>query len=319
MFGFHKKGHHVTYSDEILPLGLNLKLTTINDLKKSEINDCLDMILPINKDIEINKIQYSETKQALHIYANKVLDVEKWDDRHIKKYKLLTSNIAILEELKKIIVKEENVEPTVTTLYDLIALIKQKETESKEIVTKYEKMCNKEVVSQYGDHKEFVIYNYDANNREIRTGFGDWRKDQYDVIIFGIENGKVVIKNQTQVDSEKILELLSERMDEFFKEMEDTVKLDKAFNFKFRVANSKLIVEYTSGGVVISHREKANSEFVSDNLNIIRGNEDFLFQKLNIKIADCPKWSQRELYDNKQKQIEELEKNRRKSFHGFGK
>lgn len=319
MFGFHNKHHHVTYSDEILPLGLNLKLTTIKNLKKNEINDCLDMILPLNNDIDINKIQYSENKEILYIYANKLLNVEKWDDRHIKKYKMLTSNISILEELKRIIVREENIEPTVTSLYDLMHLIKQKETESKEILKKYEKECNKEVIQKYGDHKEFVIYNYDSENREVRTGFGDWRKDQYETIIFGLENGNAVIKNKTHDDNTQMLELLSSRIEEFFKEIEDTVKLDQAFNFKFTVVNSKLVVEYTNNGVVISHKEKTNSDFVSDNLNIIRGNEDLLFKKLNIKISDCPKWSQRELYDNKQKEIEEIEKRRKKSFHGFGK
>lgn len=319
MFGFHNKHHHVTYSDEILPLGLNLKLTTINNLKKSEINECLDMIIPLNKDIQIDRIQYSENKESLYIYANKVLNVEKWDDRHIKRYKLLTSNIAVLEELKKIIVKDENVEPIVTSLYDLMNLIKQKETESKEILKKYEKECTKEVVQKYGDHKEFVIYNYDSKNGEVRTGFGDWRKDQYETLIFGLDNGNIVIKNKTHEDNNQLLELLSDRMDAFFKEIADTVKLDQVFNFKFRVVNSKLDIEYTNSGVVISHREKTNNEFVSDTLNIIRGNEDLLFKKLNIKISDCPKWSQKELYDNKQKEIEEIEKQRRKPFHGFGR
>lgn len=40
-------------------------------------------------------------------------------------------------------------------------------------------------------------------------------------------------------------------------------------------------------------------------INAINGNEDKIFKKVFIKINDCPKWSQSDLYKIRQKQFEE--------------
>ena len=126
MFGFHKKGHHVTYSDEILPLGLNLGykakefIESLKDPNKKPIalySDKLELSVNTNeKTNKDNTAKIEVSKNDVKIMGQTIADAFSSNTISVEGYvatETVVANQTVNNKVNTISIKTEAI-----TLFD---------------------------------------------------------------------------------------------------------------------------------------------------------------------------------------------------------
>ena len=318
----------IVYSDTVLPikdLGKNIIVTTLENIDESSFESCLSTIFESNANTIFNTIQYSKSKKKIYFYTDQKISTKKWEDRNVVNYKPITRKTEILAGIKKILSSKPNENSDCISLYDISKLIERKHQNFDEYESQIESQIKNIMREKY---PECIISILGLNNEknELKIGFNKkgFRPDGYEDIIFSKKDDDLYLKRSESNIGEEILyeagNILSELYDELLKyeglwtqRKYDIIVQNSIFlvnisdhHVSFFVQNLEFELSYDKSFLYgYKYYYNCNSNTI---INAIKGNEDKIFKKVFVKINDCPKWSQSDLYKIKQKQLEEEQK-----------
>ena len=318
----------IVYSDTVLPikdLGKNIIVTTLENIDESSFESCLSTIFESNANTIFNTIQYSKSKKKIYFYTDQKISTKKWEDRNVVNYKPITRKTEILAGIKKILSSKPNENSDCISLYDISKLIERKHQNFDEYESQIESQIKNIMREKY---PECIISILGLNNEknELKIGFNKkgFRPDGYEDIIFSKKDDDLYLKRSESNIGEEILyeagNILSELYDELLKyeglwtqRKYDIIVQNSIFlvdisdhHVSFFVQNLEFELSYDRSFLYgYKYYYNCNSNTI---INAIKGNEDKIFKKVFVKINDCPKWSQSDLYKIKQKQLEEEQK-----------
>ena len=318
----------IVYSDTVLPikdLGKNIIVTTLENIDESSFESCLSTIFESNANTIFNTIQYSKSEKKIYFYTDQKISTKKWEDRNVVNYKPITRKTEILAGIKKILSSKPNENSDCISLYDISKLIERKHQNFDEYESQIESQIKNIMREKY---PECIISILGLNNEknELKIGFNKkgFRPDGYEDIIFSKKDDDLYLKRSESNIGEEILyeagNILSELYDELLKyeglwtqRKYDIIVQNSIFlvnisdhHVSFFVQNLEFELSYDKSFLYgYKYYYNCNSNTI---INAIKGNEDKIFKKVFVKINDCPKWSQSDLYKIKQKQLEEEQK-----------
>lgn len=317
----------IVYSDTVLPikdLGKNIIVTTLENIDESSFESCLSTIFESNANTIFNTIQYSKSEKKIYFYTDQKISTKKWEDRNVVNYKPITRKTGILEGINKILSSKPNENSDCISLYDISKLIERKYQNFAEYKKQIENQIKNIMKKKYPECIIFISgisgLNYEKNELEICFSKKCFRLDDYEDIIFSKKDDDLYLKrSESNIGKEILYEagnILSELYDEllkykdFFTEREYGIIVQNSIfsvdisgnQVRFLVENLEFELSYGNGLYDYKYYHYCNSNTI---INAIKGNEDKIFKKVFVKINDCPKWIQSDLYKIKQKQFEE--------------
>ena len=132
---------NIVYKDTVLPLkelGENIKITSISYVEEFWLESCLNKIFNSNPGVVFNTVQYSKKDKKVYFYANQNISTKAWDDRHLVSYKPLSNSTSILEEIKRILLTENNFDANCVCLYDVAKLLRKRNYDMERIEEHYQ-------------------------------------------------------------------------------------------------------------------------------------------------------------------------------------
>jgi len=314
----------IVYSDTVLPLkdtGNNLIVTSIDDVSESSLENCLKIIFESNPNVIFNTIQYSKNNKKVYFYTNQEITKQAYEERNYKKYEPVTSSSEILEEIKKVLVAPRNKDSDCISLFDVSMLLKNSNDTYNNIIPKYHNDFDNIVKKEIGKDSMIVVYDFDFKTKLLNIGFCENYKGFKD-IFFAKENDDLyVFKSESRYSNDVLKAIgpgLSNLYDELIKySSHEESKIDiKSVNSNFIVdidkKNVQIVMTIWKDKVLNSfylYKNNDNNYSLHCNSNkiceTVKGNEDEIFKRIFIKISDCPKWCQTELYEIRQNQLAE--------------
>lgn len=316
----------IVYSDTILPLkdiGNNLRIKTIENVSKTDLKYCLEIIFISNPDVVFNTIQYSTKDERVYFYTNKEIFTEVW--KRLQLSKPVNIKTQILQEIKRILTSDENKDYNCISLYDVYKLIRKiykeqikKEDYYMDIIEKnYEYYHTCDIYDMYDIYSLILTFDYDKDELEISAD------DK--TITFSKNYGELYLKSDesnTSLGKELLMEfrdVLSAAYDELliYKNIERDDSYVKPLDSMLSAYISSSVVRvYTGYHVKNCYIDLVKCSglgkkecFVFCNLhdisNIVCGQENEIFKKLFVRIDDCPYWSRESLYEIRKKQLGE--------------
>lgn len=321
----------IVYSDTVLPLkdtGNNLKISTISDVSKYSLESCLQVIFESNPNVIFNTIQYSENEKKIYFYTNQAISTKAYEESKYTKYKPITSSSEILEETKSILLAEKNNSSDCISLFDVAQLLKKLYHNYNMVKKRYESQFESILKSTFED-SSIIIRDFDYGDKLLEIEVKIWDSGNYEYISFAKANNDLYIaKSKCLYDKEVFAELssgLSKLYDEFIV-FTDYKDINNA-KFNIKSVNSNFGVDISNYGARIfvksqgnpyfndfelfspSYRKKYSLKCNSGVVNeAFKNREEEIFEKVFVRIDDCPEWSQEMLYEIRQNQLIEERK-----------
>jgi len=319
----------IVYSDTVLNIkekGVNIQVSSIDNVKESELERCLKTIFENNKDAIFHTIQYSKNDKKVYFYTNKEINTKVWNESKTRTYEQLKST-EILNEIKNIFTQEVNKDEDVISLYHVSHLMKEMDRKYSQIETSYK--C---IFEQKLSPSRIIIYRFDYDSNELQIGvsfLGDYYK-----MCFTKQDGDLFITKSEYYDSQKVLLNLGNDLSILYDKFMEFKEFKKQYSYGVKTINSMFYANVSSSKVsflnssgyfkcfnngfeIISNSYTPNYEHVCNStniLNIVKGNEDELFKRIFVKIEDMPKWCQSSLYEIRKQELEkEQAKEKKKS------
>lgn len=317
---------NIVYKDTVLPLkelGENIKITSISNVEEFWLESCLNKIFESNSNVTFNTVQYSKKDKKVYFYTDQNISTKAWDDRNLVSYKPLKNSISILEEIKRILVAENNFDANCVSLYDVAKLLAKREYDMEQTKEHYHSFLKNKCKSIYHNFWGLVVYKLDYDNNELRLGInfsGNFM--DYKEIVFAKNNNDLYLKSDsTEFGKGRELFLnCSSIIDECYDELMKFKDYENQFRYGLRALNSCFFINISSNGVsIFNNNFQLQSDFVlrlySDKysydcnsnsiLEVLRGNEDNVLKKIFVNISDCPEWMQEQLHSLRINQLEE--------------
>ena len=167
---------------------------------------------------------------------------------------------------------------------------------------------------KFGNNSFIAVYNIKDNMIELGFTINNKNKKFKKIIIIK-ENNKYIIKKDETNKGEIILNLIQRELNNFFKLNEIFNYFNNQYKNEIRCINSSLKVDISlySINVYIGHNknllkiryniveDKIDVNGINNMIEIIKGKETELLNKLYIKIKDCPKYYQNEINNQQRK------------------
>lgn len=307
---------NIIYSDTVLPLkevGNNLKLTSISDVSKSSLEDCINIITDSNPDVEFNTIQYSEKDEKIYFYTNKPISTNNWGKNNFLGYKYLTNIDEILIEIEKTLLKKNPKSTNCISLYKLSCLINKYYSEWERMIKICAENCGEILKSKY-PYSSFLIYDINYKKNQIKVGFtssSDLHRDYKHIIFERKNNDLYIVKSEELFKSEEILSLIGTKLSCLYDKcytlsqiyVEDkslvfgSLSFIQPINSKFKVIISYddiCLCSFAEEFSISASNTLKNIFYLKCNSSIIlskiKDKEINIFNNTLISIDDCPKW-----------------------------
>ena len=160
----------VVYSDTVLPLkdiGNNIKVTCIGNVKEYSLEHCLRTVFEANPKVIFNTIQYSKNDNKVYFYTNTEIITKTYEESRWEKYTPLTSNVQILEEIKRILTEEKNKDVDSISIHDVSNLMTKMKQKENNIEEKYKQRCDTIVKMEICRWSSILINGFDYENKEL--------------------------------------------------------------------------------------------------------------------------------------------------------
>ena len=239
-------------------------------------------------------------------------------------------NTAILEEIKNILGGDENKSADCIDLWTVQQLRKNKYEECKKSKTRLNEQMRNVLKAKYGEDAFALIDRFDYAPDISKLGILVCYNNFYDEnIVFAITKGDISIcnahatKSSLSVESRaseilKLLDLLLlEAYETYVFEMQrcQAICNIKPTNSNFLVSINLHGVEICFDNLKLKFQDCANQpKYDFDSyasykvLEAISGQEEEIFQRIFVKIEDCPEWMHAALYEERQSQLAKLNK-----------
>ena len=326
----------IVYSDTVLNLkerGKNLKVTSVS-VSKYLFEHCIRMILEENPEVVFNTVQYSYQQEKAFFYTDKPISTEKWEKRNQIKKDYLADNSSIETHIKELLASDRTMNPGFVALYDVLCLSKRMHHGIKSFEDNIEsrikhklRLIDDDYYVTIHDMKyetcecNIVVSKYYRYSDDSKEEF--WFKKIGDDVYISKRDGRYLMGDKILgIIGDEISELYDYQVKIRYKEKEPTVYV-KAVNSSFSVAMGYFGVDIYNGKILNS-TFKVEMYSYSGNINyncnsaslmqLLKGNVYELYKKIFVKIDDCPKWMQEELYEIRRQQVIEEEKERQKKL-----
>lgn len=312
----------ILYSDTVLNIkekGINIQVSSIDNVEENELTKCLKTIFENNKEVMFHTVQYSKNDNRVYFYTDKEINTSVWEESNTRTYKQFKST-EILEEIKNILKQEVNKDEDVISLYQVSCLMK-------EMKRRYESLKDNYNYS-LENGKHIIIYDFDYKNNELKIGINSLN-EIYE-IRFSKQDGDLFITKSEYYNNQKVLNSLGQKLsilyDEFmeFKDFEvensygvktvNSIFYANVCSLEVSIFNSEeykfLKPIFNNGFEITSYSYSPNYGYECNSvntLNVIKSNEDELFKRIFVKIEDMPKWCQSTLYEMRKEELNKKE------------
>ena len=325
----------IVYSDTVLNLKereKNLKVTSVK-AESYEFERCLEIILEANPNVVFNTVQYSYKQNRAYFYTDKEITTAAWEKRNEKKQEYLDDALVIACHVEKLLNSERLLNPNFIAIYDVLRFYKKTYTD----IEASEKCIKRRMEFKLNSiDEDYYVVIYDMYSDEARlTLVKPYRylkvKDSEERFWFKKKNGDIYISKRDGdlILGDEILSVIGQEILELYDYQLSIQNIKKASVCWANSVDSDFIVSIYFG-VDISIRRgietlmEISTSWTDDDIDykcnsnnlaqLLKGNVYNLYRKIFVKIDDCPKWMQEELYEIRRQQVIEEEKERQKKL-----
>ncbi len=305
----------IVYDEEVvLPtknIEKNLVITNIRNVSVYELERCIRIILENNSNVIFYTVQYLEDNKQVNFYTNQAIETKVYKESSFANRSTYSLWEEAIKDLEIFLTYPENKDENSISLYDFAIVIENIKNNYYMMLesyrTKFEEKLKKVINYEGG----ILIYPLDYNNKTFEIDFLGFRK-----IKICKKNNELCMVNPSDSNGKKIFEILklelSNLYDDFLNISDYLDGRDKKTNIKS--VNSNFIVNASNTGIYIRLKNLNNqfgpsvlkmSSGVKDNNNDLINKEREIFKKIFVKIEDCPKWCQKQLYELRKEQLKE--------------
>lgn len=314
----------IIYSDSpylVKGLGDKLKVTTICDVIETELKNYLRAITDLNFSAKFYLIQYSKETQKLYIFADKKITIGETKNLNYVSQKEPDIKAKISTAIENAFQAKENNNPDYVSIYEIATLVRKCYEDYG--VTKYSGTKRlEEKLNNIFRNYDLLIRDFDYEKEELTIEFGrllsSWNK-----VKFTKKNNDLCLVNsspQYDYNKEMLLVEVGEEISTIYDELKGFGAFFNEASNDIKSVNSNFHIEINCNRVKLSipslnPNEKRRINIISsstsekfdyyynsyDIIKLTKGREEELFKKIQIKIEDCPKWSQDLLAISRQK------------------
>lgn len=321
----------IVYSDTVLQLkesGKNLVVTSIDDVNEYSLENCLKIIFESNPDVIFNTVQYSKNNKKVYFYTDKGISLQSYRDSKVFKYKPITSTTEILEEIKNVFNSSENKDEDCVSLDIVLNLMRLNNRRFNKINIIHQRRLDT-IMNNHYNNVGLIVYGYDYEKGNLKIGYKFL--STYNKIVFTKKNDDLIIVESESCHANDVLACIGNELSLLCDLYEQYREFTEQFNYGIRAVNSNFLINLSSNEISFFARtgkysfckdfeltaycydKFGNNQYGyncnSNNiLSLIRGQEDELFERIYIKIDDCPKWCQESLYEIRKNQLIEQKK-----------
>lgn len=327
----------IVYSDKVLPLKNNgeyLKVKTIYDVKESDLDKCIKIILDNNKDIVFNTIQYTKNN-TLYFYTDREISTEEWEDSKVYISNPINNKEEIIKEIKRVLNGEEDTidensickpkkvkSPNSISLYRLYKVIEQEYHGSQNVKKKYQNYIDGILERNGSSSRGCVVYDFDYKKRHLRIGFKEFSRGDYRTTCFTKKDSDLYIaETEDRIYAPKYLaecgDILSTLYDEFLK----YEAYERETIYGIKPLNSSFAINLSKHGITILDKEDTWNENFELNAYVwkneydykcnshqiiseLKGKEYIFLNNVYVNIGDCPVYLQEKLYKARKDELD---------------
>jgi len=318
----------IQYEDEELDLkdnNIDLKINVVDGVEELFLEDCLKIIFESNPNVVFHTIQYSRKNKKIYFYTDTEISIESLQNKKNSVFvkDQIIGHTPILKEIKKIFVQPLSKDDNVISLYDIANLINVVNIQYKKMYEKNSLALKESFKSRYDSSYTIKIDGFNYEQDELIISFGTFKnRIGLRSVVFKRGENLYIDKAYTP-DAYDIFKGLE---DEILKIYEDFIKYkefksNSRMGLKFTTSNFLVDINpdcinvyncVFSPGFELSFNNHTNKYEIVCNfepiLNELHGREEEFYKKTFVKIEDCPKWMQEELYSLRANQLAEEEK-----------
>lgn len=240
-------------------------------------------------------------------------------------FEQINSNLEILKKIKNNLVEDLNNDIDCIALSDVLSLIKENHDCVNKRVNAYNVRLN-ECIKFRRDYSKIIIYGFNYNTAELKTSV---RCDNgiYHRIKFSKRNGELYVTQSESLFAYNVLQTVNDILSEcydFFKQYSDFYQ-QRVYNIKS--VNSIFCANIDAKKVKLYLNDDDNLSSIRFELNaycdknkfdcicdsimlniLVKCFEEKLFDKIFVKIDDCPKWSKDALCEIRHEQLKKVKR-----------
>lgn len=308
----------IVYSDTVLNIkekGADIQVSSIDNVKESELTNCLKTIFENNKEVVFHTIQYSKNNNKLYFYTNKEINTKVWKNSKVTTLKHFNST-QVLNEIKKILIQDENTDENVISLLNISLLMKNTHN-------KYERFKRDSEYYLQGKSNDITLYDFDYKTNELTIGIRFL--DKIYRMSFSKQDDDLFITKSNYFDGNEIFNNLGSDLSRIYDEFIEFKNFKTENSYGINTINTDFNVNVSCFDISFFNRKNTNSIFNNgfeltsysytskykcecnslNILSIIKGNEDELFRRIYVDIEDTPKWCHDILYEVRNKELEQ--------------
>ena len=224
----------------------------------------------------------------------------------------MNNNITLLEEIKRILLYQDKLDENIISLYELSELIKKKNINFQKMMSRNFKT----IITTNCSNIKFSIQSVNFNENEL-IFLLEYNK-QYKISCKK-ENDKLKIAPLITTPNFIISKFNTEKIEEIYNNIMKYKDYINEEYYRVPSINSSFLINITHQGISLYNEQNQQKHFLLSSYifkedyilktdepliqKLINNNEELILLKTYIKIENCPKWAQNQLYKIRQKQI----------------
>lgn len=240
--------------------------------------------------------------------------------KYFKQSDLIESNdymrnnlTSILEEIRNLFHEDQLKNNDCTTLYDILCLVNKYDSKYKFITDNYGDIFNT-LLKRIYPNSNMYIKDYDFNNKILNISFTN--NNRKESIFIGVnEYNKFYVINNTKYGN-TVLGYIENYLFKLYSDLDKFKGFKTEHSYLLKSSNSKFRVDINNHSVKLYYRVIRNQRLTdfeikkdifnknytyncnsTEILDITQGHEKELFNRVFVKIEDCPEWSKSLLCD----------------------
>ena len=312
-------------------LGKNLKTTYISNLGEVSLEYCIKTILENNENVTFHTIQYSRKQRRLCFYTDNPVNTSKWQEKETKPPQKINTKEEITKAVLSVFENEPIYDQDCASVYEILMIYQNLDKQIKNVKDKTKNVIQTILNNKVDSDIYCSVHDFDYDTHSIQIHMSTrwsstWDKYEY----FKEPDGTIKEKKLEGYHDYKVLGNVSEHILDlinFYLSIEETRKQRRN---KIKSVNSDLFIDIDHynidvyidkyGGYYMGLNPLFKSTFYtysdkiehsyaySDILDKLTNNEMEFLKKIHVKIDDCPSWIREQLYQKRQAEIVERQR-----------
>jgi len=300
----------------------NIIVTEIPNISEFDLESSLGVIFKSNNNVDFYTYEYSRDNQTIYLYSDKVVDLT--DYNKFKTNKPCAKTSEILKEIRDVLSKTKTNDLDSISLYSIFKVINKKRTDYEKSKRSFINSIERILKYRCGRNFKVRICDFDYANNLLNLTLDSNENSKWCIserMIFSKVNGKIVLCSEKTENSDIVLFLLGNHLSKLY----DHFMVYKEFLLQNGLnipTNSKFVINITKNGInvnttTLKNRFKndfglslatLNGEYKcecnsTDILKLLNGKGKEIFEKIFVKIENCPKYLQKDLYELRKEEL----------------